>query len=65
MDTAGVDVCVLSHGAPSGQKVPADVAVLLIRRVNDWLAAVVTANPTRCAAFAALPRPHLRRRRSA
>ena len=55
MDTAGVDICVLSHGAPSGQKLPADVAVPLIRRVNDRLAAAVAANPTRFAAFAALP----------
>jgi predicted TIM-barrel fold metal-dependent hydrolase len=58
MDAAGVDVCVLSHGAPSGQKLPADVAVALIKRVNDRLAAAVAANPTRLAAFAALPTAH-------
>jgi predicted TIM-barrel fold metal-dependent hydrolase len=55
MDTAGVDVCVLSHGAPSGQKIPADIAVPLVRRVNDRLAAAVAGNPSRFAAFAALP----------
>ena len=55
MDAAGVDVCVLSHGAPSGQKIPADVAPGLIRRVNDRLAAAVRENPKRFAAFAALP----------
>jgi predicted TIM-barrel fold metal-dependent hydrolase len=55
MDAAGVDICVLSHGAPSGQKLPADIAAALIRRVNDRLAAAVAANPTRFAAFAALP----------
>jgi predicted TIM-barrel fold metal-dependent hydrolase len=55
MDAAGVDVCVLSHGAPSGQKIPADIAVPLVRRVNDRLAEAVRANPTRFAAFAALP----------
>ena len=55
MDAAGVDVCVLSHGAPSGQKIPADVAVPLVRRVNDRLAEAVRANPSRFAAFAALP----------
>ena len=55
MDAAGIDVCVLSHGAPSGQKIPADVAPALIRRVNDRLAAAVAADPTRFAAFAALP----------
>ncbi|MDO9437637.1 amidohydrolase family protein [Hydrogenophaga sp.] len=55
MDAAGIDICVLSHGAPSSQKIPADIAVPLVRRVNDRLAAAVAANPTRLAAFAALP----------
>jgi len=55
MDDAGIDVQVLSHGAPSAQKMPADLAVPLTRRVNDRLAAAVAANPKRFAAFAALP----------
>ena len=55
MEAAGVDLCVLSHGAPSGQKIPADIAVALVRRVNDRLAAAVAENPARFAAFAALP----------
>lgn len=55
MDAAGIDIAVLSHGAPSGQKLPADIAVALVARVNDRLAAAVAANPTRFAAFAALP----------
>lgn len=55
MDAAGIDICVLSHGAPSSQKIPADIAIPLVRRVNDRLAAAVAANPTRLAAFAALP----------
>jgi predicted TIM-barrel fold metal-dependent hydrolase len=55
MDEAGIDVQVLSHGAPSAQKLPADIAVGLTRRVNDRLAAVIAAQPTRFAAFAALP----------
>lgn len=55
MDAAGIDLCVLSHGAPSGQKIPADIAVPLVQRVNDRLAAAVRANPARYAAFAALP----------
>ena len=55
MDAAGVDVCVLSHGAPSGQKIPADIAVPLVRGVNDRLAAAVAAHPGRFAAFASLP----------
>lgn len=55
MDAAGIDVCVLSHGAPSAQKLASDIAVPLVRRVNDRLAAAVAANPARLAAFAALP----------
>src|SRR5262249_21886882 len=55
MDEAGVDMQVLSHGAPSTQKLPAAVAADLTRRVNDRLAATVAANPKRFAAFAALP----------
>ena len=45
----------LSHGAPSTQKLPAATAADLTRHVNDRLAAVVKANPARFAAFAALP----------
>ena len=55
MDEAGIDVQVLSHAAPSLQKLPADVAVPLGRRVNDRLAAAVKEHPTRFAAFATLP----------
>ncbi len=55
MDRAGIGMSVLSHGAPSGQKLPADIAVPLVTRVNDRLAAVVSADPARFAAFAALP----------
>jgi predicted TIM-barrel fold metal-dependent hydrolase len=55
MDEAGIDIQVLSHGAPSTQKLPAATAVALTRRVNDRLHAVVTGNPQRFAAFAALP----------
>lgn len=54
MDEAGIDVQVISHGAPSTQKLPADTAAALARRVNDRLHAVVAGNP-RFAAFAALP----------
>ena len=55
MDEAGIDVQVLSHGAPSAQKMPAEVAIDLVRRVNDRLHAVIAAQPTRFAGFAALP----------
>jgi predicted TIM-barrel fold metal-dependent hydrolase len=55
MDDVGIDMQVLSHGAPSTQKLPADIAVALTQRVNDRLHAVVKSNPARFAAFAALP----------
>jgi predicted TIM-barrel fold metal-dependent hydrolase len=53
MDEAGIDMQVLSHGAPSAQKLSGADAVDLTRRVNDRLHAVVTGNPKRFAAFAA------------
>jgi len=55
MDEAGIDIQVVSHTAPSAQKVAADVAVDLTRRVNDRLAAAIAKHPTRFAGFAALP----------
>jgi predicted TIM-barrel fold metal-dependent hydrolase len=55
MDEAGIDVQVLSHGAPSSQKLPIDIAATLTAQVNDRLAAVCAANSKRFAAFAALP----------
>src|SRR5579863_7142045 len=55
MDEAGIDIQVISHGAPSTQKLPAETAAALTRRVNDRLHAQVVKNPQRFAAFAALP----------
>jgi 2,3-dihydroxybenzoate decarboxylase len=55
MDEAGVDIQVLSHGAPSTQKLPADIAVKVAREVNDRLAQQIKINPARFAGFAALP----------
>jgi 2,3-dihydroxybenzoate decarboxylase len=55
MDEAGIDTQILSHGAPSAQKLSSADAVELTRRVNDRLHAAVSANPKRFGAFAALP----------
>jgi predicted TIM-barrel fold metal-dependent hydrolase len=55
MDEAGIDMQILSHGAPSAQKLVGADAVEVTRRANDRLHAVVTANPKRFQAFAALP----------
>ena len=55
MDEVGIDMQVISHGAPSAQKLPAEGAAALVRGVNDRLAAACAAHPKRFAAFAALP----------
>ena len=55
MDEAGIDIQVLSHGAPSTQKLPADSAVAVARGVNDRLAEICAAKPDRLMGFAALP----------
>jgi len=55
MDAAGVDMQVLSHGAPSAQKLAGDNAVSLTRATNDRLHEAVRQHPTRFAGFAALP----------
>lgn len=55
MDAAGIDVQVLSHGAPSTQKLDAETGVSVARTANDHLAAICSAYPERLYAFAALP----------
>src|SRR5215469_11247610 len=52
MDEAGVDIQLISHGAPSAQKLTGDDAVALTRRVNDRLAAAIGKNAKRLAGFA-------------
>jgi len=55
MDEAGIDIQVLSHGAPSTQRLDAATAVPLARSANDRLNEAVRAHPDRFAGFAALP----------
>jgi predicted TIM-barrel fold metal-dependent hydrolase len=55
MDEAGIDLQVLSHGAPATQRLDAADGVALARRVNDRLAATIREHPARFAGFAALP----------
>ena len=66
MDEAGIDMQVISHGAPSAQKLPADGAAALVRGVNDRLAAACAANPEALRRLRALPieRSEGRRRRA-
>ena len=55
MDSAGVDVQVLSLTSPGTEQLDAADAVAVAREANDFLADAVEKNPTRFAAFAALP----------
>lgn len=55
MDEAGIDFQVLSHGAPSLQRMAAEIAVPLARKANDRLSEVVKQHPEKFAAFAQLP----------
>src|SRR5262249_60991562 len=53
MDADGIDIQVLSHTAPSTQKLAADVAVDFARRVNDRLANPIKGDPPRACGVAA------------
>ena len=44
MDEAGIDVQVLSHGAPSTQRLDPETAVRLARSANDRLARAIVAH---------------------
>ena len=55
MDAAGIDVQVLSHGAPATQRLEGEAAVTLARGANDRLREIVRAHPDRFAGFACLP----------
>jgi len=55
MDAHGVDVQVLSFGAPGAQGFDAEVAIPMARDANDRAYEVIKRHPTRFASFAALP----------
>ncbi|HEY1504248.1 MAG TPA: amidohydrolase family protein [Stellaceae bacterium] len=57
MDEAGIDIQVVSHGAPSVQKMDAESAVALARKANDRLFEACRANKERLYAFAVCPTP--------
>jgi predicted TIM-barrel fold metal-dependent hydrolase len=58
MDATGIDIQVISHTAPSVQKITdAASAVRLARLANDRLYEAVRAHPDRFAGFASLPTP--------
>ena len=55
MDEAGIDLQVLSHGAPATQRIDGELAISVSRNANDRLHKAVKANPGRFEAFAVLP----------
>jgi 2,3-dihydroxybenzoate decarboxylase len=55
MDEAGIDLQVISHGAPSLQRLNPETAVELAVRANDRLRDAVSVHPERFNAFAVLP----------
>jgi len=55
MDACGIDVALLSHGAPSTQRMDAETAIPVAKAANDHLAEIVKAHPDRYAGFANLP----------
>ena len=55
MDAGGIDVQVLSHGAPGTEQLAPEQAIPLAREANDYLARSIAAHPDRLAAFATLP----------
>ena len=57
MDAAGIDVQVLSQGAPGVQRFDAESSVALAREANDRLHETVRRHPERFAAFTTLPTP--------
>jgi predicted TIM-barrel fold metal-dependent hydrolase len=57
MDAAGIDMQVLSHTAPSVQKLDPESAVRLARLANDRLCETIQARPDRFSGFATLPTP--------
>jgi 2,3-dihydroxybenzoate decarboxylase len=55
MDEAGIDLQVLSHGAPATQRLDAASAIPVARQANDRLVDIVRNSKGRFEAFAALP----------
>ena len=55
MDEAGIDVQVLSHGAPATQRLDGELAITVSRNANDHLHKAIQSHPDRFKAFAVLP----------
>ena len=55
MDTAGIDMSVLSLNMPGPELLAPDIAVLAARACNDYLGEVVGQHPDRLAGLACIP----------
>jgi uncharacterized protein len=55
MDAGGIDMQVISHGAPGTEQLEPEEAIRLAREANDYLAGAIRTHPDRLAAFATLP----------
>jgi 2,3-dihydroxybenzoate decarboxylase len=55
MDEAGIDIQVLSHGAPATQRMDAETGIAVARAANDRLKDIIGKHPDRFRGFAALP----------
>ncbi len=55
MDEAGIDIQVLSHGAPGTQKLAAEPAIKMARQTNDRLAEFIAGNRKRFSGLCLLP----------
>ena len=55
MDTAGIDVQILSHQSPGSQRLPDEVAIEACENVNNALAHVIEENSNRFLGFSMLP----------
>ena len=55
MDEAGVDLQVLSHGAPGVQRLEGELALAVAKKANDALREAVKRHPGRLEAFALVP----------
>jgi len=55
MDAGGIDIQVISHGAPGTEQLEPEQAIPLAREANDYLAKSIAEHPDRLAAFATLP----------
>ena len=57
MDEGGIDIQILSHGAPATQRLDPGSATAVAQQVNDRLYRIIQTNPQRFAGFAVLPTP--------